>query len=88
MGRVRRKGIFEHALNEQIQIILRMRKVSSGPFLSMHTFYRTFCHGADHMFSSITRKKTKKKKKKKEKNMTYSRMDGSKMHDFSKEISS
>ena len=29
MGRVKRKSAFEHAQNAQIQIILRMRKVSS-----------------------------------------------------------
>ena len=38
MGRVKRKGAFEHAKNAQIQIILRMRKVSSEPLFSVHTF--------------------------------------------------
>ena len=30
-GRVKRKSAFKHATNAQVQIILRMRKVSSGP---------------------------------------------------------
>ena len=38
MGRVVRKSEFEHAQNAQIQIILRMRKVSSEPLLTIHTF--------------------------------------------------
>ena len=33
----KQKCTFEHAQNAQIQIILRMRKVSSGPLLSIHT---------------------------------------------------
>ena len=36
MGRVKRKSVFEHAQNLQIQIILRMRKVSSGPFFNLY----------------------------------------------------
>ena len=38
MGSVKRKSTFEHAQNAQIQIILRMRKVSAGPVLSIRTF--------------------------------------------------
>ena len=37
-GHVMRKSVFKHAQNTQIQIILRMRKVSSGPLLSIYTF--------------------------------------------------
>ena len=36
MGRVKRKCVFEHAQNVQTQIILCMRKVSSGHLLSIH----------------------------------------------------
>ena len=36
MSRPKRKGAFEHAQNEQIQIILRMRKVSAGRLLSIN----------------------------------------------------
>ena len=32
MGRVKRKSPFDHAQNVQIQIIMCMRKVSSGPY--------------------------------------------------------
>ena len=32
-----KKNAFEHAQNAQIQRILRMRKVSSGPWLSVHS---------------------------------------------------
>ena len=38
MGRAKRKSAFEHAQNVQIHIILRMRKVSFGRLLSIHTF--------------------------------------------------
>ena len=38
MRRVKRKDALEHAQNAQIQIILRMLKVSSGPLLSINTF--------------------------------------------------
>ena len=31
LGRFKQKSVFEHAQNAQIQIIHRMRKVSSGP---------------------------------------------------------
>ena len=46
MGRVKRKSVFKHALNAQIQIVLRMRKVLSGPLLSTHTFFSSqwFCY--------------------------------------------
>ena len=39
------KSTFDYAQNMQIQTILRKRKVSSGPSLSIHTFYRIhwFC---------------------------------------------
>ena len=33
------KNAFEHVQNAQIQIILRMREVSSGPMLSIHTIH-------------------------------------------------
>ena len=36
LGRVKQNNVFEHVQNTQIQIILRIRKVSSGPFLSIH----------------------------------------------------
>ena len=39
IGRVKRKSAFEHAKNVRIHIVLRIRKVSSGPLLSMDTFY-------------------------------------------------
>ena len=39
MDRVKQKCAFEHVQNMQIQIILHMRKVLSGPLLSIHTFY-------------------------------------------------
>ena len=39
MGRVKRKCAFEHAQNERINIILRKRKVSSGPLFFIDTFY-------------------------------------------------
>ena len=35
-GRANRTSVFEHAQNAQIQIILLMRKVSSGRFLATH----------------------------------------------------
>ena len=38
MDCVKRKGVFKHARNSKIQIILRMRNVSSGHLLSFHTF--------------------------------------------------
>ena len=38
MGQPKRKRVFEHVQNAQIQIILRMRKVPTGPLLSIHTF--------------------------------------------------
>ena len=38
MDRIKRKKGFEHVQNAQIQIILCMCKVSSGPLLSIHTF--------------------------------------------------
>ena len=43
MDSVKRKWAFEHAQNVQIRIILR--KVSSGPLLSIYTFYsiQYFC---------------------------------------------
>ena len=39
MVRLKRKGAFEYAHDAQIQIILRIRKVTSGPLPSIHTFY-------------------------------------------------
>ena len=36
--RVKRKSGLQHAQNVQIRIILRMRKISSGPLFSYHTF--------------------------------------------------
>ena len=40
MGHIKRKSAFEHVQNAQIQIILRMRKISSG-----HIYYtvQLFC---------------------------------------------
>ena len=38
IDRIKRKSVFELAQNAQIQIILRMRKVSSGSLLSIHAF--------------------------------------------------
>ena len=40
------KSVFKHMQNAHVQIILRMRKVSSGPFLSFHTFccIQWFCY--------------------------------------------
>ena len=32
------KGVFEHAQNVQIQILMHMRKMSSGPLLSIYLF--------------------------------------------------
>ena len=45
MGRVKRKRDFEHEQNEQVHVILRMRKVSYGLLLSIHTFcsIKNFC---------------------------------------------
>ena len=45
MGRVKQKGALEYAQSMQIQIILCMNKVSSGPLLSIHTFFSSqrFC---------------------------------------------
>ena len=45
LGRAKRKRAFEHAQNAQIQIILCMRKVSSGPLLSIRIFWNNqwFC---------------------------------------------
>ena len=37
-GHIKQKGPFKHVQNAQIQIILRMPQVSSGPLLSIHTF--------------------------------------------------
>ena len=37
MGRVKRESALEHQQNTQIQIILRMREVSSGPLLPICT---------------------------------------------------
>ena len=44
-GPFERKRPFEHAQNAQIATILRKRKVSSGPLLSIHTFFsiNNFC---------------------------------------------
>ena len=39
MRRAKRKTAFEHAWNLRVHMILRMRKVSSGPLLSSHTFF-------------------------------------------------
>ena len=39
LGRSKQHSAFEHAQNVQIHIILRMRKVSSGPLLSFDEFY-------------------------------------------------
>ena len=39
MGRFKQKGSFEHVQNAKIHIILRMRKVSSRPLLSIQTFF-------------------------------------------------
>ena len=41
IGQVKRKSAFKYAQNAQIQIILRMRKVSSGPLLDIRTFCNT-----------------------------------------------
>ena len=38
MGRIKRIGAFKHEQNVLIQICMLMRKVSSGPLLSIHTF--------------------------------------------------
>ena len=38
MGPIKRKSALEHVQNAQIQLILHMHKVSSGPVLSVHTF--------------------------------------------------
>ena len=38
IGRAKRTSSFEHAQNAQIQIILRMHKISPGPLLSIHIF--------------------------------------------------
>ena len=38
IGHVKQKSALEHARNAQIQNILCMHKVSSGPLLSIHTF--------------------------------------------------
>ena len=38
MNLVKQKSTFEHMQNPPIKIILRMRKVYSWPFLSIHTF--------------------------------------------------
>ena len=38
MALVNRKSVFEHVQNAQIQIILHMHKVSSGPLLYIHAF--------------------------------------------------
>ena len=38
MGHVKPNSAFEHAHNAHSQIILRMRKVSSGPLLSIRLF--------------------------------------------------
>ena len=37
VGRIKRKNAYEHALNVRVHIILHMRKVSSGHFLSIET---------------------------------------------------
>ena len=39
MGHAKGKGAFVQAQNVRIHIILCMRKVSSGPLLSMDTFH-------------------------------------------------
>ena len=41
MDRVKQKGTFEYAQSAQIQVILRMCKVSSGPLLSIYNFCGT-----------------------------------------------
>ena len=38
LGSVKRKRAFEHVQYAQVRIILLMRKVSSGPLLSIHIF--------------------------------------------------
>ena len=38
MDYIKWKSAFEHVQNAKIQIILHMRKVSSEPLLSIHTF--------------------------------------------------
>ena len=38
MGCIKQKSAFEHVQNVQIQIILHMHRVLSGPMLSIHTF--------------------------------------------------
>ena len=42
---VKRKSAFEHAQNAQIQIILRIREVSSKPLPTIHSFcsIQRFC---------------------------------------------
>ena len=38
LGPVIQKGAFEHVQNAQIQVILRLHKISSGPLFSIRTF--------------------------------------------------
>ena len=38
LGHVKRKIAFKHVQNAQIQIILRLRKISPGPVFTIHTF--------------------------------------------------
>ena len=45
MDRVMRKSAFEHAQNEQIQIILHVRKVPSAALLSIHSVYNNSVSG-------------------------------------------
>ena len=41
MGRIKLVSAFEHVQNALMQIILHMRKVSSGSLLSISSFYGT-----------------------------------------------
>ena len=43
MGRAKRKGVFEDAQNALIEIIQRIRKVSSGHLFSTDIFYSVEC---------------------------------------------
>ena len=49
MAHVKRKSAFEHVQNVQIQIILHMRKISTGRLLSIQAFFsiQYFCKRTD-----------------------------------------
>ena len=48
MGGIKRESPFKHTQNAQIQIVLRLRKISSRPLLSIHTF----CHNENSVSDS------------------------------------